>query len=298
MKKDLNVLYLVCYFFFRADRKSNIAILFAEAFSIFFFWNRLTEYNETGQEGIYQRRLPSLCFSSRSEINYGRPGLWLAETFSTSSQSLKPLNGIQTKLDRKRDLNVLYPVCVFRADPKSKIAALASNWLRYFLFLSLKSLNGIQQNMTETKTLMSSTKFVYFGPIRKPSWPPWPLIGWDTFDFLWNRWNLTGSMVSKSSTKIVFLGLIGKTKMTNVASNWLRQIRLQFFSETTEQNFRKLGRRRVLNIIIIISIPKRGIQVHDCGPQSLSFSVHNMMNLIFQYIIDVLSRNYLLHFRL
>ena len=185
MKQDLNVLYKVCYFFFGPignPISPSWPLIRWDIFD-FFFWNRLTEYNETGQEGIYQRRLPSLCFSSRSEIKYGRPVLWLAETFSTSSQSLKPLNGIQTKLDRKRDLNVLYPVCVFRADPKSKIAALASNWLRYFSFLSLQSLNGIQRNMKGTKTSMSSTKFVYFGPIRKPSWPPWPLIGWDTFDF-------------------------------------------------------------------------------------------------------------------
>ena len=40
-----------------------------------------------------------------------------------------------TKLDRKQDLNALYQVCVFRADQKNKVAALASNWLRHFLLL-------------------------------------------------------------------------------------------------------------------------------------------------------------------
>ena len=30
---------------------------------------------------------------------------------------------------------------------------------------------------------MSSTKFVFFGPIRKIRWLPRPLIGWDIFDF-------------------------------------------------------------------------------------------------------------------
>ena len=30
---------------------------------------------------------------------------------------------------------------------------------------------------------MSSTKFVFFGPIGKTRWPPWPLIGWDIVDF-------------------------------------------------------------------------------------------------------------------
>ena len=146
-----------------------------------FLWNRWTEFNETSQEARSQRPLPSLCFSGRSEKQDGRPGLWLAETFSTSP--LKPLNGIQRnftgskistsstkfvffgpigktrwpplpligwdifdvssetaeqnlkKLDRKQDLNVLYQVCVFRADWKNKMAALASDWLRPFRLL-------------------------------------------------------------------------------------------------------------------------------------------------------------------
>ena len=40
-----------------------------------------------------------------------------------------------TKLDRKQDLNVFYKVCVFRADRKNKMAALASDWLRHFRLL-------------------------------------------------------------------------------------------------------------------------------------------------------------------
>ena len=30
---------------------------------------------------------------------------------------------------------------------------------------------------------MPSTKFLFFGTIGKTKWPPWPLIGWDIFDF-------------------------------------------------------------------------------------------------------------------
>ena len=136
-----------------------------------------------------------------------------------------------TKLDRKQDLNVLYQVCVFRADRKNKMAALASDWLRHFRLLlwnrwkefnenwlearsqrplpslcfsgrseeqdgrpglwlaetfltsPLKLLKGIQPNLTGSKISKSSTKFVFFGPIGKTRWPPWPLIGWDIFDF-------------------------------------------------------------------------------------------------------------------
>ena len=216
-------------------------------------WNRWTEFNETWQEARSQRLLPSLCFLGRSEKQDGCPGLWLAETFSTSP--LKPLNGIQrnltrskismsstkfvffssktaernsTKLDRKQDLNVLYQVCFFRVDQKNKMATLASDWLRHFRLLlwtefnetwqetgsvrplpslcfsgrsekqdgcpglwlaetfstsPLKPLNGIQRNLTGNRIWTSSTKFVFFEPIRKTRWLPWPLIGWDIFDF-------------------------------------------------------------------------------------------------------------------
>ena len=74
-------------------------------------WNRWMEFNETWQESRSQRPLPSLCFSGWSEKQDGRPGLWLAETFSTSP--LKPLNKIQRNLTRKQDLNVfIYQICV------------------------------------------------------------------------------------------------------------------------------------------------------------------------------------------
>ena len=232
-------------------------------------WNHWTEFNETWQEARSQRPLPSLCFSGRSEKQDGRPGLWLAETFSTSP--LKPLNGIQRNLtgskistsstkfvffgpigktrwppwslidwdifdfypdiaernsknfNKKQDLNVLFQVCVTRADRKNKMAALASDWLKHFgllpwncrtefnetwqearsqhplpslcffgrsekqdgcpgLWLAetfstspLKLLNGIQRNLTRSKISMSSTKVLFFGPISKQKWPPWPI---------------------------------------------------------------------------------------------------------------------------
>ena len=142
-------------------------------------WNRWTEFNETWQKARSQRPLPSLCFSSRSEKQDGRPGLWLAETFSTSS--LKPEQN-STKLDTKQDLNALFQVCVFRADRKNKMAALASDWLRHFRLLRWNPLNRIQRNLTGSKISMPSTKFVFFRLIGKTKWPPWPLIGWDIFD--------------------------------------------------------------------------------------------------------------------
>ena len=72
-----------------------------------------------------------------------------------------------TKLDRKQDLDILFQVCVFRADQKNKMVALASDWLRTFSTSPLNLLNGIQLNLTGSKISTSSTKFVFFGLIGK-----------------------------------------------------------------------------------------------------------------------------------
>ena len=65
-------------------------------FHIFDFSSETAERNSTKKGARSQRPLPSLCFSGRSEKQDGRPGLWLAETFSTSP--LKPLNRIEGNL--------------------------------------------------------------------------------------------------------------------------------------------------------------------------------------------------------
>ena len=334
-KQDLNALYQLCVF--RADQKNKMAALASDWLRHFrlLLWNRWTEFNETWQEARSQRPLPSLCFSGRSEKQDGRPGLWLAEIFSTSP--LKPLNRIQrnltgskistpstkfvffgpirktrwppwpligwdifdfssetaeqnsTKLDRKQDLNALYQVCVFRADQKNKMAALASDWLRHFRLLlwnrwtefnetwqearsqrplpslcfsgrsekqdgrpglwlaetfltsPLKPLNGIHWNLTGSMISMSSTKFVFFGPIRKTRWPPWPLIGWDIFDFFsetaeQNSTKLDRKQDLNALYQVCVFRADQKNKMAALASDWLRHFRLLLWNCWTEFN--------------------------------------------------------------
>ena len=174
-----------------------------------------------------------MCFLGRSEKQDGRPGLWLAEAFSTSP--LKPLNGIQRnltgskistsstmfvffgpigktrwpswplicwdifdfsetaernsmKLDRKQDFNVLYQVCVFRADRKNKMAALASDWLRHFRLLLWNHWTDFNETWQEARSQRPLPSLCFWAD-RKIRWPPWPLIGCDILRLLlWNRW--------------------------------------------------------------------------------------------------------------
>ena len=260
MKQDLNVFYQVCVFLANWKNKMATLSLIGWGFLVHLsrrlkctivitrcpssvrrpssvvnfshfrlrLWNHWTEFNETWQEAGSQRPLPSLCFSGRSEKQDGRPGLWLAETFSTSP--LKPLNGIQwnltgskistsstkfvffgpigktiwppwplicwdiydfsetaeqnsTKLDRKQDLNVLYQVCVFWADRKNKMAALASDWLRLFPLLLWNRWTEFNETWQEARSQRPLPSLCFSGRSEKKRWPPWPLIGWDIFDF-------------------------------------------------------------------------------------------------------------------
>ena len=203
------------------------------------------------------------------------------------------------KLDRKQDLNVLYQICVFRADrkKKTKIAALVSDWLRHFRLLlwtefndtwqearsqrllsslcfsgrsekqnghpcpwladsfsnsPLKPLNGIQRNLTVSKISMSSTKFVFFGPVGKTRWPSWPLIGWDIFDFSsetakQNSTKLDRKQALNAIYQICVFGPIGKTRWPSwPLIGWDIS---NFSSETAEWNSTKLDSKKDLNVL-------------------------------------------------
>ena len=81
---------------------------------------------------------------------------------------------------------------------------------------------------------------MFFGPIRKTRWPPWPLIGWDIFNF-------SSETVERNSTK-----LDRKTK-------WPLWLLIgwdvfDFSSETAERNSMKLDRKQDLNVLYQVCI--------------------------------------------
>ena len=87
-----------------------------------------------------------------------------------------------TKFDKEQDLNVYYQNCVFRSIEKTRWppGLLLAD---IFSTCPLKLLNGIQRNLIGSKISTSSNKLVFFGLIVLLRWSPWPLIGWDIFDF-------------------------------------------------------------------------------------------------------------------
>ena len=145
------------------------------------------------------------------------------------------------KHDRKQHLNVLYQVYVFRADGKNKMAALTSDWLRHFRLLLYNCWTEFNENLIGSKISTSSTKFVFFGPIRKTRWPSWPLIGWDIFDFssITAERNST-KLNRKQDLNVLYQVCVfranPKNKMAALASDWLRHFRLFLWNRWTEFN--------------------------------------------------------------
>jgi len=104
-------------------------------------------------------------------------GLWLADTFTTSSQV--QLQGYTPHLAQTFLLGYSSSVVTLYMDLKSKIATLASDrlthfqeWCRYLL-----------QTWHRCFLWVSIQVLLLFMWIQNPIWPLWSLIGWHVFNF-------------------------------------------------------------------------------------------------------------------
>ena len=130
------------------------------------------------------------------------------------------------ELDRKEDLNVLYQVCVFRADRKNKMAALASDWLRHFWLLLLnrwKELNETWQEARSQRLLPS----LCFWAGRKNMMAAAASDWLRHFRLLhWNRWTEFDEtwQEARSQRPLPSLCFSGRSekKMAAIAHDWLR----------------------------------------------------------------------------
>ena len=190
-KQELNMLYQVCVCRLKKTRWPPWPLI---GWDIFDFSSETAERNSTKLDRKQDLNiLTKFVFLGRSEKQDGHPGLWLAETFSTSPP--KPLNGIhvQWNLTGGKISTSSTKFVFFGPNGKDCRPGL---WLaETFSTSPLKPLNRIQRNLTGSKISMSSTKIVFFGSIGKTRWPSWSLIGWDIFDF-------SSETAERNSTKL------------------------------------------------------------------------------------------------
>ena len=153
-------------------------------------WNRWTEFNKTWKEARSQHPLPSLCFSGRSEKQNGRPGLWLAGTFSTSP--LKLLNGIQQNL-RGSKISTSSTKFVFLGPigETKWLPGLASDWLRDFRLLLWNRWTEFYESLVEGRSQRPLLSLCFSGWSEKQNTqngrPGLPLAQIIQL-FLWNHW--------------------------------------------------------------------------------------------------------------
>ena len=76
------------------------------------------------------------------------------------------------KLVRKESLNVLYQVCVFRADRKNKMVTLASDWLRHFPLLLWNRWTELNETWLEARSQCPLQSFCFFGRSEKQDGHP------------------------------------------------------------------------------------------------------------------------------
>ena len=82
---------------------------------------------------------------------------------------------------------------------------------------------------------------MFFGPIGKTRWPPWPLIGWDIFDFssetAEQKWT---KLDRKQDLNVLYQVCVFrahlKNKMAALASDRLRHFGLLLWNRLTELN--------------------------------------------------------------
>ena len=185
--------------------------------------NRWIEFNETWQEARSQRPLPSLCFAGRSEKQDGRLASdWLRHFRLLLWNRWLEFNETWQEARSKRPLPSL---CFWgRWEKQDGCPGL---WFATFSTSPLKPLNRIQRNLIGSKISTPSTKFVFFGPIWKTKWPPWPLIGWDIFDFSeetaeWNSTKLDRKQALNAFYHVHVFQANREKQNGRPASDWLR----------------------------------------------------------------------------
>ena len=100
-----------------------------------------------------------------------------------------------TSLYREQELNVLYQVCVYRADQKTNMTTLASDWLRHFRLLFCSHWTEFNETWQEARCQRPLPSLCFSGQSEKQDGRPglWlaetisPLNRWTEFNETWQE---------------------------------------------------------------------------------------------------------------
>ena len=146
-----------------------------------------------------------------------------------------------TKLDRKQDLNVLYQVCVFRADRKTRWPPWpVIGWDMFDFSSETAEQNSMKlTRKQDLNVLYQVCGFFFFWPIGKTRLPPCPLIGWDIYDFSSETAEQNSTKLDRKQDlnvlyRVCVFRADRKNKMATLTSDWLRHFGLLLWNCGTE----------------------------------------------------------------
>ena len=112
--------------------------------------------------------------------------------------------------------------------------------LSHFQLLLWNRWTEFNETWQEARSQRPLPSFV-FRADRKTKWPPWPLIGWDIFDFSSKTAELNSTKLDrkqdlKAQYQVCVFRADRKNKMATLASDWLRHFQLLLWNCWTEFN--------------------------------------------------------------
>ena len=205
-------------------KKNKMAALASDWPRYFDFSPERNSTNLGWQVTRSQRRLPSFCFSGRSDILDGRPGLCLAETFSTS-----PLKLIKQTWQKARYQRPVSSLCLSGRSEKQD--GRPGLWLaETFRLLPWTEFNETWVERKQDLNVLY--QFCVFRADRKKTrWPPLPLNCWDIFDSSSETTERNSMQLDRNQDlNVLYQNSVfradRKNKMAALASELLRHFRL------------------------------------------------------------------------
>ena len=117
---------------------------------------------------------------------------------------------------------------------------------------------------------MPSTKFVFFGPIGKTRWPPWPLIGRDSFDFSETAEPNSTKFDLKQDLNALYQVCVFRADRKNKMAAWplIGFDIFDFSVETSERDSTKLDRKQDLNALYQVCVFRADRKYKMAAPAS------------------------------